>query len=85
MHRDKLRELIRSEPFRPFTIHLPEGRSVHIFHHDFAVMSPDGRTLLAFEADNSFNMIDVMLIASIEVGPPPAPKTPADANGPPKA
>ena len=84
MHRDQLRELFRSQPFRPFTIHLPEGRSVHVSHHDFAGMSPDGRTLLAFGPDNSFNMIDTMLIASIEVGPPPAPKTPTDANGPPK-
>ena len=84
MHRDQLRELLRSQQFRPFTIHLPEERPVHVFHHDFAVMSPDGRTLLAFGPDNSFNMIDTMLIASIEVSPPPAPKTPTDANGPPK-
>ena len=71
MRHEELRKLLRAQPFRPFTIHLPEGRKVPITHHDFAVMSPDGRTLLAYEPDNSFNMIDVMLIASVEVEPPP--------------
>ena len=69
MRLDEVRKLMKSQPFRPFTIHLPEGRAVRVAHHDFAVLSPDGRTLLAYEPDNSFNMIDVMLIASIEVGP----------------
>jgi hypothetical protein len=83
MHRDQLRDLLRAKPFQPFTIHLPEGRQVQVIHHDFALMSPDGRTLLAYGPDNSFNMIDVMLIASIHVGPPaPTPKSP-ETNGPP--
>jgi len=85
MNRDKLRELIRTQPFRPFTIYLPEGRSVQVVHHDFAILSPDGRTLVAFAPDQSMNIIDVMLIGSVEVGPPPAAKPPADANGPPAA
>lgn len=82
MHREELRNLMRAQPFRPFTIHLPEGRQVQVVHHDFALLSPDGRTLLAYGPDNSLNMIDVMLIASIEVGPPPAASNPADVNGP---
>jgi hypothetical protein len=78
---EEMRNLLRAQPFRPFTIHLPEGRTVRVAHHDFALLSPDGRTLLAYEPDNSFNMIDVMLIASVEVGPPPP--APAPTNGPP--
>lgn len=48
------------------------------------MLSPDARTLLAYGPDNSFNMIDVMRIASIEVGPPapPPPPKPTDVNGP---
>ena len=72
MRQEELRKLLSAQPFRPFTIHLPEGRKVPVVHHDFAVLSPDGRTLLAYEPDNSFNMIDVMLIGSVEVEPPPA-------------
>lgn len=77
MRHEQIRELLRSQPFRPFTIHLPEGRAVEVVHHDFALLSPDGRTLIAYGPDSSFNMIDVMLIASIQVGPPTA-QTPAN-------
>jgi hypothetical protein len=72
MKDEEIRRLLRARPFVPFTVHLPEGRSVHVSHPDFALVSPQGRTMLAYEPDESFNMIDVMLIASIEVGPPPA-------------
>ena len=72
MHREQIREPMKSQPFRPFTIHLPKDRQVGVVRHDFALLSPDGRTLLAYGPDNSFNMIDVMLIARVEVGPPPA-------------
>jgi hypothetical protein len=81
MHREQIRELLRDQPFRSFTIHLPEGRQVNVVHHDFALLSPDGRTLLAYGPDSSFNMIDVMLIASIEVGPLPSSPSPPQVNG----
>jgi hypothetical protein len=73
MKDDEIRKLLRARPFVPFTVHLPEGRAVQVTHADFALLSPNGRTLLAYDADESFNMIDVMLIGSIEVGPPPPP------------
>jgi hypothetical protein len=82
MRQEQVRELLRAQPFRPFTIHLPEGRTVQVVHHDFALLSPDGRTLLAYGPDSSFNMIDVMLIASIHVGGPPEGPTPPAAPTP---
>jgi len=85
MHRNELRKLLKAQPFQPFTVHLPEGRQVHVFHHDFALLSPDGRTLVAYGTDPGVNIIDVMLISSIEIGPSPAPSAPAGVNGPPQA
>ena len=67
MRTEQLRDLLRAQPFRPFTIHLPEGRAVQVVHHDFALLSPDGRTLVAYGPDSSFDVIDVMLIARIQV------------------
>jgi hypothetical protein len=76
MRTEQLRDMLRAQPFRPFTIYLPEGRAVQVVHHDFALLSPDGRTLVAYGPDSSFDVIDVMLIASIQVGPlPPGPAT----------
>jgi hypothetical protein len=73
MHRDEIGNLLKA---------LPEGRQVHVFHHDFALLSPDGRTLIAYGPDRSLNIIDVMLISSVHIEPPPEnPPTP-EANGP---
>jgi hypothetical protein len=77
MRIEEMRNLLKAQPFQPFVIHLPEGRTVPIARRDFALLSPNGRTLLAYEPDSSFNMIDVMLISSVQVGPPAA-----SANGP---
>ena len=73
MNREELRAAIRARPFQPFVIHLPEGRTVPVVHHDFALLSPEGRTLWAYQPDFSCDMIDVMLIASIHFQPPPPP------------
>lgn len=70
MDHKEIRKLLTARPFQAFTVHLPEGRSVTVAHHDFAIISPDGRTLLAYETNSACNMIDVDLIASVEVGPP---------------
>jgi hypothetical protein len=71
MRTEQVRKLLTAQPFRPFTVHLPEGRSVSVVHHDFALLSPDGRTLVAFGADDAADIIDVMLIGSIQLGPVP--------------
>lgn len=80
MRIEEMRNLLRTQPFRPFTMHLPEGRTVAVVHHDFALLSPDGRTLVAYDANGAMNIIDVMLVSSVEIGPPPAA---APANGAP--
>lgn len=72
MKADELRNLLKKQPFQPFVIHLPEGRQVRVAHHDFALLTPDGRTLVAYETDTSLNIIDVLLISSIQMGPAPA-------------
>ena len=41
MRHEQIRQLLRAQPFQPFTIHLPEGRAVPVIHHDFALVSPD--------------------------------------------
>jgi hypothetical protein len=87
MRLDQLRGLLQARPFRPFTVHLPEGRTVDVVHHDFALLSPDGRTLLAYGPDSSLDIIDLMLITSIRLGPPPeGPNLPVSpipvSNGP---
>jgi len=75
MRQEQVRELLRRQPFRPFLIHLPEGRAVEVWHHDFALLSPDGRVLIVFDRDSIATYIDLMLVASIQESPPAAPNS----------
>ncbi len=82
MRRDELRLLLRAETFRPFTIYTEGGRIVPIHHHDFGLLSPDGRTLWAYAPNMSCEMVDVTLITSIDLGVPPVEAKIATVEGP---
>ena len=64
---EKLRELHRAQPFRPFIIHLADGRSVMVRHPELLAASPTGRTVVVIEPDDSMHMIDLLLVTDLEV------------------
>lgn len=69
MTREELRKVLTASPFRPFRIHLGDGRALEVPHPDFAALHPTGRTLVVFgPKEEPFEIVDVMLITSIEVG-----------------
>ena len=73
---------MRNQPFKPFVVCLPSGKEVPVIHHDFAFLSPDGRTLFAYQKDNSFDMMDVFSIENVKFGLPPEAAGPQVSNGP---
>lgn len=64
---DLLRQMYKAEPFRPFTIHLADGRSLPVVHQEFLAMSPSGRSVLVYQSDDSFNIVDLLLVTDLEV------------------
>jgi hypothetical protein len=66
---EQLRNAHHAQPFRPFMIHLADGRSLHVPHSEFLSYSPSGRTIIVHQADDSFNIIDLLLVTDIEVVP----------------
>ena len=67
MTTDQLRQLWRAQPFRPFTIHLADCRNVPVRHAEFLMPSPSGRTIIVYQPDDSFNVIDLLLVTDLEV------------------
>jgi len=70
MRIEQLRNVHHASPFRPFTLHLADGRSLPVPHRDFLSQSPSGRTVIVYGDDDSFSIIDVLLVTRIEVSPP---------------
>lgn len=65
---EQLRKVHNANPFRPFTLHLADGRSFLIPHRDFLSHSPVGRTVIVYgEGNDDFNILDVLLVTEVEV------------------
>jgi hypothetical protein len=67
MTSEQLKATIRQQPFRPFTIRMVDGRAFTITHPDFVMVSPTGRTAILFEPDDSYSVVDLMLMNELEV------------------
>jgi hypothetical protein len=65
---EQLEAIHQATPFKPFTIHLADGRSLHVPHRDFLLRHPRGRTLFVFGEDDNFSVIDLLLVTELEVG-----------------
>ncbi len=67
---EQLRSLYNRQPFNPFTIHLADGRNISVRHRDFIMPAPSGRTVIVYQPDDSFNIIDLLLVTDLEVAAP---------------
>ena len=63
----QLRAVYQAQPFRPFTLHLADGGKLHVPRADFLSHSPQGRTLIVYAEDDSFSIVDLLLVTRLEV------------------
>jgi hypothetical protein len=74
---EQLRTAHQARPFRTFTIHMADGRSLGVPHSEFLSHSASGRTVVVHHADESFSVVDLLLVNEIEVqGPAATPSQP---------
>lgn len=60
-------KLYKARPFRPFIVHLADGRGILVEHPEFMASSPTGRTMVVYQPDGSLDIVDIPLIVDIEV------------------
>jgi hypothetical protein len=66
---EQLKRLYDAKPFKPFVIHLAEGRAVPVVHRDFITAVPSGRILVVCLPDDTVDLIDLLLVTDVEVQP----------------
>jgi hypothetical protein len=64
---EQFRATLHQLPFRPFTIRMADGRSLEVAHRDFIAQSPSGRTVIVVQADESYSVLDMLLMSELEV------------------
>ena len=65
----ELRSAYEAAPFRPFTMHLADGRNIPVQHREFMMTVPDGRTIVIAQPDGTLNIIDLLLVTDLELKP----------------
>ena len=66
MDAQTLRQAIGQRPFQPLILHLVDGRTLDVPHSDFISISQSGRRVIVEKPDDSYEVVDVMLINSLE-------------------
>lgn len=62
-----IRKLYEAHPFRPFDIYMADGRKVRVKHPEFMATAPAARTVVVYQADGSFDIIDLLLVTALKV------------------
>lgn len=75
MTAEELRRHITAVPFRPFSLHMADGRQIPVLGRDFILLSPSGRMSYVFQPDDSHDVLDVLMITGVHYD------SPAGANG----
>jgi hypothetical protein len=71
---EQLRNMLHAQPFRPFDIHLADGRSLPVEHPEFVGQSPSGRTIGVGLADDTIEIVDLLLVTSLKPRPNGTPR-----------
>ena len=64
---EQLRNMHQARPFRPFTIRMADGTSYYVPHSEFLSQSPSGRTIIVHHPDDTFSVIDLLLVTELKV------------------
>jgi hypothetical protein len=66
MTRQVLRKAMERRPFRRFSVRLTDGEFVPIKSDHSAAVHPKGETMVIFEEDGSYRIIDIALITELQ-------------------
>jgi len=67
---ESLREVVRAQPFRPFSLILANGERLSVPHPEWVWLLPAGRTIGWSDQDERVKLLDVGLLLGVEMDTP---------------
>ena len=64
---EQLKDTYERQPFRPFIIHLADGRQIPVNSREFMLTVPSGRTIVVAQPDDRLHIIDFLMITDLEI------------------
>ena len=65
---EAIRQMHRTRPFRPFQIHMVDGRAFPVDHPERIAFFPSGRSVVVALPDETFEVIALAQIVSLRTG-----------------
>lgn len=62
---EQLRQMHQAQPFRPFRVHITDGRHLDVHHPEFLAHTESGRTVMIAKGEH-FEIVDLLLVTSLE-------------------
>jgi len=66
---EQMKMVYNAQPFKSFIIHWADGRAIPVYHRELMASAPSGRTIIVYQPDDSFNIIDLLLVTDLEIRP----------------
>jgi hypothetical protein len=63
----EIREVLRKQPFRPFIVHLADGRAFPIDHVDFLLISRSERSIVVADLEGGYEIVDPLMVTSLSL------------------
>jgi hypothetical protein len=63
---DDIRDIHHARPFKPFVLHLADGRKLNVMHPEFLAYASRARTLVFVHDDGRVERVNVLLVTSAE-------------------
>ena len=64
---ERLREVHQARPFRPFRLHLADGRGITVTHPESLAYDARGRTIVVVLSTGATHFVDLLLVTDIEI------------------
>ena len=68
---ERLRQVHRGQPFKPFTFWFADGGRLRVSHPESLAYSATGRTVMVVSPDDTIQHIDLLLVSRIEIDQAP--------------
>jgi hypothetical protein len=66
---EQIKAAYNQQPFRPFALRLADGRAIPVYHREFMLAVPSGRTVIICQPDDTVNIVDLPLVTDLEFKP----------------
>ena len=73
----QIKDCLTTSPFKTFSIVMADGRKIPVVGRDFALIAPTGRIVFVYQKDDSFDILDTLLITGLSVDKPETATAPA--------